>query len=220
MSIAISARDLARRFGTTWAVAGIDLDIPRGAIYGFLGPNGSGKSTTMRMLCGLLLPSDGDAECSGLRCRATPSILRRLGYMPQRFSLWEDLTVLENLRLHVPHVWARRRRARSAHRDGCEHYDLERSAQATRRHHERRTAAAPRARRRHAARARAVVARRADQRGRSAEPARFLGAAVRARRRAAPRSSCRRTTWTRPSAATGSRSSPTAAWWPRARRAS
>ena len=57
MTVAISARGLVRRFGKVVAVAGIDLDVPRAAIYGFLGPNGSGKSTTIRMLCGLLVPS-------------------------------------------------------------------------------------------------------------------------------------------------------------------
>jgi len=63
---AISARGLTRRFGAKVAVDHIDLDIPAGRIYGFLGPNGSGKSTTLRMLCGLLTPSDGHAEVFGL----------------------------------------------------------------------------------------------------------------------------------------------------------
>ena len=73
MSIAITARDLARRFGTKWAVDGIDLDVPRAQIYGFLGPNGSGKSTTIRMLCGLLVAHRAARwTCSVIRCRATP----------------------------------------------------------------------------------------------------------------------------------------------------
>ncbi len=73
MSVAIIARDLARRFGTKWAVAGIDLDVPRAQIYGFLGPNGSGKSTTIRMLCGLLVPTRGTVDVSsGTRCRRSP----------------------------------------------------------------------------------------------------------------------------------------------------
>jgi len=95
---AISARQLTRKFGSKVAVDHIDLDVPSGRIYGFLGPNGSGKSTTLRMLCGMLLPSDGHAEVFGLSVvKDAEAIRRRLGYMPQKFSLWEDLTVDENL---------------------------------------------------------------------------------------------------------------------------
>ncbi len=95
---AISARQLTRKFGNTVAVDHIDLDIPAGRIYGFLGPNGSGKSTTLRMLCGMLLPSAGHAEVLGLSIvEDAEAIRRRLGYMPQKFSLWEDLTTDENL---------------------------------------------------------------------------------------------------------------------------
>jgi ABC-2 type transport system ATP-binding protein len=96
---AISARQLTRKFGDKIAVDHIDLDIPSGRIYGFLGPNGSGKSTTLRMLCGMLRPSDGHAEVFGLSVvKDAEAIRRRLGYMPQKFSLWEDLTTDENLR--------------------------------------------------------------------------------------------------------------------------
>ena len=96
---AISARQLTRKFGARTAVDHIDLDIPSGRIYGFLGPNGSGKSTTLRMLCGMLLPSEGHAEVFGLSVvDDAEAIRRRLGYMPQKFSLWEDLTTDENLR--------------------------------------------------------------------------------------------------------------------------
>ena len=95
---AISARQLTRRFGAKTAVDHVDLDIPAGRIYGFLGPNGSGKSTTLRMLCGMLLPSEGHAEVFGLSIvDDAEAIRRRLGYMPQKFSLWEDLTTDENL---------------------------------------------------------------------------------------------------------------------------
>jgi ABC-2 type transport system ATP-binding protein len=95
---AISARGLTRTFGAKVAVDHVDLDIPPGRIYGFLGPNGSGKSTTLRMLCGMLLPSDGSAEVFGLSVvKDAEAIRRRLGYMPQKFSLWEDLTTDENL---------------------------------------------------------------------------------------------------------------------------
>jgi ABC-2 type transport system ATP-binding protein len=97
-STAITARQLTRKFGEKVAVDHIDLDIPAGRIYGFLGPNGSGKSTTLRMLCGMLLPSAGQAEVFGLSVvKDAEAIRRRLGYMPQKFSLWEDLTVDENL---------------------------------------------------------------------------------------------------------------------------
>ena len=95
---AIRARGLTRRFGHVTAVDGIDLDIPRARIYGFLGPNGSGKSTTIRMLCGLLQPSAGTVNVLGHEMPRDAEKLRtRLGYMTQKFSLWDDLTVSENL---------------------------------------------------------------------------------------------------------------------------
>lgn len=95
---AISARQLTRKFGAKTAVDHVDLDIPTGRIYGFLGPNGSGKSTTLRMLCGMLRPTEGHAEVFGLSVeREAEVIRRRLGYMPQKFSLWDDLTTDENL---------------------------------------------------------------------------------------------------------------------------
>ena len=96
--IAIRTRGLTRRFGALVAVDHVDLEIPRAAIYGFLGPNGSGKSTTIRMLCGLLTPSEGEAEVLGFHMpRDAEKLRRKLGYMTQRFSLYEDLSVRENL---------------------------------------------------------------------------------------------------------------------------
>ena len=96
--IAIRTRGLTRRFGRLVAVDHLDLEIPRAEIYGFLGPNGSGKSTTIRMLCGLLTPSEGEAEVLGLQMpRDAEKLRRKLGYMTQRFSLYEDLSVRENL---------------------------------------------------------------------------------------------------------------------------
>ncbi len=96
--IAIRTRGLTRSFGRLVAVDHVDLEIPRAAIYGFLGPNGSGKSTTIRMLCGLLTPSEGEAEVLGLQMpRDAEKLRRKLGYMTQRFSLYEDLSVRENL---------------------------------------------------------------------------------------------------------------------------
>jgi ABC-2 type transport system ATP-binding protein len=94
----ILARGLTRRFGDLVAVDQVDLQVPGQHVYGFLGPNGSGKSTTIRMLCGLLTPSEGDIEVLGLRIPAQADELRKhIGYMTQKFSLFEDLTVRENL---------------------------------------------------------------------------------------------------------------------------
>ena len=90
--LAIQARGLSRRFGPLLAVDHVDLAIPRARIYGFLGPNGSGKTTTIRMLCGLLTPSAGEADVLGLSIPADAEALRRrIGYMTQRFALYEDL---------------------------------------------------------------------------------------------------------------------------------
>jgi ABC-2 type transport system ATP-binding protein len=95
---AITTHGLTRRFGARVAVDHVDLVIPRARVSGFLGPNGSGKSTTMRMLCGLLTPSEGEARVLGLEVPRDAETLRlRLGYMTQRFSLYEDLSVRENL---------------------------------------------------------------------------------------------------------------------------
>jgi len=96
--VAIRARGLTRRFGSVVAVDNVDLNVERAQVYGFLGPNGSGKSTTIRMLCGLLLPSAGDIEVLGYRIPEQAELLkRRIGYMTQKFSLYDDLTVYENL---------------------------------------------------------------------------------------------------------------------------
>jgi ABC-2 type transport system ATP-binding protein len=95
---AITATGLSRRFGDLFAVNNIDLKIPTGSIYGFLGPNGSGKSTTIRMLCGLLIPTSGTVEVLGLQIPKQAEILKnQIGYMTQKFSLYDDLTVKENL---------------------------------------------------------------------------------------------------------------------------
>ncbi|MGB5620862.1 MAG: ABC transporter ATP-binding protein, partial [Gammaproteobacteria bacterium] len=94
----MTARGLTRRFGDVTAVDRLDLDIPRARIYGFLGPNGSGKSTTIRMLCGLLRPTAGSVEVLGHDATLESEIVRRrIGYMTQRFSLYEDLSTDENL---------------------------------------------------------------------------------------------------------------------------
>ena len=95
---AIRARGLTRHFGSLVAVDHVDLTVPKAHVYGFLGPNGSGKSTTIRMLCGLLTPTAGEIEVLGLRVpEQAEALRRRIGYMTQRFSLFEDLSVRENL---------------------------------------------------------------------------------------------------------------------------
>lgn len=97
--LAIESRNLTRRFGNITAVDHLTLQVPRNMIYGFLGPNGSGKSTTIRMLCGLLMPSEGEVRVLDHRIPGDAEGLRhKIGYMTQRFSLYEDLSVLENLR--------------------------------------------------------------------------------------------------------------------------
>ena len=96
---AIRARGLTKHFGPVHAVNGLDLDVPRSRIFGFLGPNGSGKSTTIRMLCGLLMPTDGSITVLGHEIpRDAEALKQKVGYMTQKFSLFGDLTVAENLR--------------------------------------------------------------------------------------------------------------------------
>jgi ABC-2 type transport system ATP-binding protein len=96
--VAIRADGLTKRFGQLTAVDHVHLEVPARHVYGFLGPNGSGKSTTIRMLCGLLTPSDGEIEVLGLHIpREAEALRRRIGYMTQKFSLFEDLGVRENL---------------------------------------------------------------------------------------------------------------------------
>jgi ABC-2 type transport system ATP-binding protein len=96
---AIAVRNLTRRFGQFVAVDRVSFDVARGEIFGFLGSNGAGKSTTIRMLCGLLRPSSGTATVGGVDVTRDPEgVKRRIGYMSQRFSLYELLTVDQNIR--------------------------------------------------------------------------------------------------------------------------
>lgn len=98
--IAISVRNLVKRFGSFTAVDNISFDVRRGEIFGFLGANGAGKTTAMRMLCGLSRPTSGSGTVAGFDIiRQAEEIKRHIGYMSQKFSLYEDLTVAENLRL-------------------------------------------------------------------------------------------------------------------------
>ncbi|MDB5529468.1 MAG: multidrug transporter ATP-binding protein [Devosia sp.] len=94
----IDVRGLTKNFGEKRVVDHFDVRVPRGAIYGFLGPNGSGKTTTIRMLCGLLTPDEGDGTCLGFDVRKqADQIKERVGYMTQKFSYYEDLSIRENL---------------------------------------------------------------------------------------------------------------------------
>lgn len=95
----IEISGLRKAFGTFIAVEDVSLSIPKGCIYGILGPNGAGKSTTIRMICGVLTPTAGTAVIDGLDVYKDAELIKqRIGYMSQKFSLYEDLTVLENLR--------------------------------------------------------------------------------------------------------------------------
>jgi ABC-2 type transport system ATP-binding protein len=97
----IIARGLTKRFGDFTAVDTIDFEVNKGEVFGFLGPNGSGKTTTIRMMLGLIQPSQGEVEVLGIPVAANPEIIRpRIGYMSQRFSLYNDLTVKQNLKFY------------------------------------------------------------------------------------------------------------------------
>jgi ABC-2 type transport system ATP-binding protein len=96
--IAIDVQGLTKSFDGRVVVRNLTMQVPRGEIYGFLGPNGSGKTTTLRMLCGLLTPDSGDGTCLGYDIRTQADEIRRhVGYMTQRFSLYTDLSIRENL---------------------------------------------------------------------------------------------------------------------------
>lgn len=95
---AIDVRNLTKSFGEKRVVDHFDVKVPKGKIYGFLGPNGSGKTTTLRMICGLLTPDEGEGTALGLDILTQASqIKRRTGYMTQKFSFWDDLSIRENL---------------------------------------------------------------------------------------------------------------------------
>src|SRR5438128_4747380 len=97
----ISAQDLTKRFGDFTAVDAISFAVQRGEIFGFLGANGAGKTTAMRMLCGLSLPTSGEATVAGFDVfKENEKIKRSIGYMSQKFSLYEDLTIKENMRFY------------------------------------------------------------------------------------------------------------------------
>ncbi len=98
---AVSVENLSRVFGSFVAVDALSFDVPKGEIFGFLGPNGAGKSTTIRMLCGLLMPSSGKGKVAGFDIfKKAEQIKKHIGYMSQKFSLYDDLTVEENIHFY------------------------------------------------------------------------------------------------------------------------
>ncbi|HET9699393.1 MAG TPA: ABC transporter ATP-binding protein, partial [Burkholderiales bacterium] len=122
---AIAVEGLTKRFAGREVVKRLTLNVREGQIFGFLGPNGSGKTTSIRMLCGLLTPDEGRGTCLGYDVIAqTAEIKRHVGYMTQRFSLYEDLSIRENLDFVARMYGMRERRAAVAHaleRLGLEH---------------------------------------------------------------------------------------------------
>jgi ABC-2 type transport system ATP-binding protein len=99
---AIAVRDLEKRFGNFVAVNRVSFSVKKGEIFGFLGPNGSGKSTTIRMLCGILNPTSGWGQVAGHDLFSEQEEIKKsIGYMSQKFSLYEDLTPLENIRFYL-----------------------------------------------------------------------------------------------------------------------
>jgi len=124
---AVVASNLVKRFGAFTAVDQLSFDIAPGEVFGFLGPNGSGKSTTIRMLCGLLLPTEGDAFVEGISVAREPEQVRqRIGYMSQQFSLYEDLTVCENMEFYGGVYGVTGQRFRSRAEALLERLDLQR----------------------------------------------------------------------------------------------
>jgi len=98
----IETHQLTRKFGDFTAVDKVSFEIPKGEIFGLLGPNGAGKTTLIRILCGILTPTEGEARVMGFEvCSQPEQIKQRIGYMSQKFSLYYDLTVTENLRFYA-----------------------------------------------------------------------------------------------------------------------
>jgi ABC-2 type transport system ATP-binding protein len=124
--LAIQAHNLSKDFGKVKAVKSINLEIPRSRIYGFLGPNGSGKTTAIRMLCGLLTPTAGDIDVLGYAIPQQAEDLRlKVGYMTQKFSLYDDLTISENLQFMANVYTLERKFKRDRIELAIERYGLE-----------------------------------------------------------------------------------------------
>jgi len=123
--VVIQVEGLTKRFGDLTAVDDVTMAIHRGQVHGFVGPNGSGKTTTIRMMCGLMVPTSGSVTVLDMSVRDKASIIRRhVGYMTQRFSLYEDMTVRENMRFLCRVNGLDRQRRRRRIREVLEQYDL------------------------------------------------------------------------------------------------
>lgn len=126
MNLAIDCRDLVKRFGKYTAVSGVTFQLPEGSIMGFVGPNGAGKTTIIRMLCGVLIPSEGKATVLGFDVQTqAEEIKQQIGYMSQKFSLYDDLTVKENLDFYagvygLDRTTAKKRKTQVVERIGLE----------------------------------------------------------------------------------------------------
>lgn len=101
MEYVVEVENLTKKFGDFTAVDSVSFQVRKGEIFGFLGPNGSGKSTTIRMLCGILTPTSGTARVLGFGLNEAEKIKQSIGYMSQKFSLYHDLTVEENLEFYA-----------------------------------------------------------------------------------------------------------------------
>src|SRR6266568_4468667 len=102
MTTAVLAHDLTKVYGDLTAVDCLSLEVREGEVFAFLGPNGSGKTTTIRMLCGIITPTSGEGHVLGFDIATqSEAIKARIGYMSQRFALYEDLTVRENLEFYA-----------------------------------------------------------------------------------------------------------------------
>ena len=210
---AIDVDRLNKHFGDKHVVKDVSLRVARGEIFGFLGPNGSGKTTSIRMMCGLLTPDSGSGTCLGYDIvRDSAQIKRRVGYMTQRFSYWEDLSIRENLDF-VARVYGcpTARRPSRAHSTAGLASRADQLTGALSGGWKQRLALAA-----CCCTSRAIAARRTDGRRRSGRAPRLLGRTAPAGR-AGSRCSSARTTWTRPSAATSWRTSHTASCSRRAR---
>lgn len=124
--VVVETRELTKRFGDFTAVDRLTLEVRKGEIFGFLGSNGAGKTTAIRMLCGLQRPTEGAARVLGIDVTDDPeAIKRRIGYMSQRFSLYDDLTVCQNLRFFGGVYGLRGERLRERERWAIDMTDLE-----------------------------------------------------------------------------------------------
>ncbi len=173
MTNAIEVSGLTKTYSGKTVVNNVTMSVAQGEIVGFLGPNGSGKTTTIRIMCGLLTPDSGSGRVLGYDLNTESlKIKNEVGYMTQKFSFYEDLSIEENL-MFVARLYKLKPPASMSRRPGRPRADG--AAQAIGRHAFGRLEAAPRARRLHHARSEAAAAGRADGGCRSQGAARVLG---------------------------------------------